>query len=133
MAAPQRPLSPFMIGPYYRPQITSVLSITHRITGVILALAALGLTAWLLAVAGGSAAFETFQAFAGSPVGQLLLIAVAAALVFHFLNGIRHLLWDVGWGFELPRVYASGYVVLGLTAVITAAIAYVGLNAGGGA
>jgi succinate dehydrogenase / fumarate reductase cytochrome b subunit len=131
MAAQQRPLSPHL--QVYRRQITSVMSILHRATGVFLAFGAFALMAWLLASAGGGDSFAAFQAFAGSPVGKITLLGFAAALVYHFLNGIRHLLWDVGWGFEIPRVYASGYVVLSLTVIITALIAFVAWNAGGAA
>jgi succinate dehydrogenase / fumarate reductase, cytochrome b subunit len=99
MATRQRPLSPFMIGPVYRPQITSVLSILHRGTGVFLAFGALVLVVWLLAAAGSETAYEMFSAWAGSPVGVLLGVGFAASLVYHFLNGIRHLLWDIGWGY----------------------------------
>jgi succinate dehydrogenase / fumarate reductase cytochrome b subunit len=131
MAAQQRPLSPHL--QVYRPQITMVMSITHRATGVFLALGAFGLMAWLLASAGDNDAYRAFLECAGSPVGKIALLAFAVSLVYHFLNGIRHLLWDVGWGFEIPQFYASGYVVLALTVILTAAIALVALNAGGAA
>jgi succinate dehydrogenase / fumarate reductase cytochrome b subunit len=131
MAAQQRPLSPHL--DVYKWQITMVMSIMHRATGVFLALGALGLTAWLLASAGDNESFTGCQAFLASPLGKLALAAFTASLVYHFLNGIRHLLWDVGWGFEIPQFYGSGYVVLSLTAVITLALVYVGLNAGGAA
>jgi succinate dehydrogenase / fumarate reductase cytochrome b subunit len=131
MAAQQRPLSPHL--QIYSRQITSVMSIMHRATGVLLALGALVLMAWLVACAGNGDSFAFFNFLAGTLVGKIALFAFVAALVYHFLNGIRHLLWDVGWGFEIPQFYASGYVVLSLTLVITVALAYVGLNAGGGA
>jgi succinate dehydrogenase / fumarate reductase cytochrome b subunit len=99
MATPNRPLSPFMIGPYYRPQITSVLSIMHRAAGVFLVLGAFVLVAWLLAAAGSRTGYERFAEWAGSPLGIALGLAFLAALVFHFLNGVRHLLWDIGWGY----------------------------------
>ena len=130
MATPKRPLSPFMIGPYYRPQLTSMLSIAHRATGVLLSLAAFVLAAWLLAVAGGSAGFDRFTALAASPVGQALLLLVLFSLVYHLLNGIRHLLWDIGWGFELPRLYATGWIVVVLSFVLTALVAWLAWNAG---
>lgn len=131
MAAPQRPLSPFMIGPYYRPQITSVLSLTHRATGVALAIGAFVLAAWLLAAAGGSESFACFADYATSLPGRIGLSILAIALVYHFLNGIRHLLWDVGWGFEIPKVYATGYALLALWVVLSGVIVYVGCTAGG--
>lgn len=131
MAAQQRPLSPHLT--IHPQRITGGMSIFHRITGVVLAFGALVLAAWLLAVAGGGESYAAFAACASSPLGKLALLVFAAALVYHLLNGIRHLLWDVGWGFEIPKVYASGYTVMALTVVITAAIAWVGLSAGGAA
>lgn len=129
MAAQQRPLSPHLT--IYSRQLTSVMSILHRATGVALAIGAFALVAWLLAVAGGSSPFAYLQYWAGSLVGKIALLAFTAALAYHFLNGIRHLLWDVGWGFEIPRAYASGYVVLALTVILTALLAWLGMNTGG--
>lgn len=131
MAAQQRPLSPHL--QVYKPQITSMLSILNRATGVVLAFAGFVLTAWLLAVASGSEAFASFNALAGSWVGAIAFVAVLGSLVFHSVNGIRHLLWDIGWGFELPKVEATGWAVVVLTVVITAALAYLGFSAGGAA
>jgi succinate dehydrogenase / fumarate reductase cytochrome b subunit len=122
MATPKRPLSPFMIGPYYRPQLTSVMSLTHRATGVALALGSLVLAAWLLAAAGSAEAYAAFAACLGSPLGKLGLFVFSASLVYHFLNGIRHLFWDAGHGYEIPKAYASGYAVLVLSVVLTAAL-----------
>jgi succinate dehydrogenase / fumarate reductase, cytochrome b subunit len=130
MATPKRPLSPFMLGPYYRPQLTSMLSILHRATGVVLALAGFVLACWLLAVAGDSAGFERFAALAASPVGQALLLAILFCLAYHLLNGIRHLAWDIGWGFEIPRVYATGWAVVGLSVALTALVAWLAWTAG---
>lgn len=133
MATRERPVSPFMIGPYYRPQLTSVLSILHRATGVFLALGAFAFAAALLAVAGGEAGFEMLQAWAGSPLGVLFLAAIAFSLAYHFFNGVRHLLWDIGWGYELPRVYATGYLVVGLSLLSTFAMLALAWRALGGA
>ena len=129
MAAQQRPLSPHLT--IYSRQLTSVMSILHRMTGVALAVGAFGLVAWLLAVAGEGQSFASFQTIANSIPGKIVLVAFVACLVYHFLNGIRHLLWDVGWGFELPRAYASGYVVIALTAILSALVIYLGMAAGG--
>ena len=131
MAAQQRPLSPHL--QIYKRQLTSVLSIVHRGTGVLLGLAAFALAAWLYSVAGGDQAFACFNDWAGSLPGKIALLAVAASLVYHLLNGVRHLLWDIGWGFQLPQVYASGWMVIGLALVATALIAWLGLTAGGAA
>lgn len=122
MATPKRPLSPFMIGPYYRPQLTSMMSFAHRATGVALAVGALVLAAWLVAAAGSAEAYAAFAACLGSPVGKLGLFAFSASLVYHFLNGIRHLFWDAGHGYEIPKAYASGYAVLALSVLLTAAL-----------
>ncbi len=129
MAAQQRPLSPHL--QIYQRQLTSVLSILHRATGIFLGLAAFALVLWLFAVAGDGEGLARFNAFAASPLGVAFLLAATASLSYHLLNGIRHLLWDVGWGFELPKVYASGWTVVALAFVLTAIVAYFGFNAGG--
>ncbi|MFY2764772.1 succinate dehydrogenase, cytochrome b556 subunit [Arenimonas sp. MALMAid1274] len=122
MATPKRPLSPFMIGPYYRPQITSMMSILHRATGVALAVGSLVLAAWLVAAAGSAEAHAAFMACLASVPGKVALFGFSACLVYHFLNGIRHLFWDAGHGYEIPKVYASGYAVLVLSVLLTAAL-----------
>ena len=120
MTHPKRPLSPRI--QVYRWQITMVMSILHRATGVALVVGAFGLAWWLLAVAAGGEAYESAAACLASPLGKLALFGFSLAMVYHLLNGIRHMFWDSGWGFELPEVYRSGYVVLGLTVVLTALI-----------
>jgi succinate dehydrogenase / fumarate reductase cytochrome b subunit len=121
-----RPLSPHL--QIYRPQITTTMSIMHRITGVILSFGAFVLAWWLLAVAQGGDAYERAAACLASPFGKLALFGFSLALVYHLLNGIRHLLWDAGWGFQIPQVYKSGYTVLALTVVFTAAIWFFALR-----
>ncbi len=118
MATQDRPLSPHL--QVYRPQITSVMSILHRATGVVLALGAFLLAAWLLAVATDSG--ERYAECLGTLPGRIALFAFSASLVYHFLNGIRHLFWDAGHGYEIPKVYASGYAVLVLAVVLTTAL-----------
>jgi succinate dehydrogenase / fumarate reductase cytochrome b subunit len=117
MASSNRPLSPHL--QVYRPQITSVLSILHRISGVILAFGSLLLIYWLAAAATSDQAFETAQSVIGSFFGRLFLFGWTIALFFHFCNGIRHLAWDIGLGFELESVTKSGWAVLGGTAILT--------------
>ncbi|MEO6102384.1 MAG: succinate dehydrogenase, cytochrome b556 subunit [Pseudoxanthomonas sp.] len=129
MAEHPRPQSPHL--QIYAWQLTSVLSILHRATGGVLAIGAFVLTAWLVAAAGSADAFEAFNALAGSLPGVVVLLAVAASLAYHLLNGIRHLLWDIGWGFELPRTYFTGWTVVALSIVLTALLAWAGLRAGG--
>ena len=117
MAAGNRPLSPHL--QVYRPQLTSMLSIAHRITGVALAVGTLLLVYWLAAAAGGPESYAAAQGFIGSFFGQLLLFGWTIALFYHLANGIRHLFWDAGYGFELPTVQRSGHAVLAATVVLT--------------
>lgn len=113
----KRPLSPHL--QVYRPQLTSILSITHRATGVALAGGALVLAWWLIALAAGPESYATVHAVLGSVLGQAVLFGFAFAGYYHLCNGIRHLFWDVGMGFELEQAYLSGYAVLGASAALT--------------
>jgi succinate dehydrogenase / fumarate reductase cytochrome b subunit len=115
----QRPLSPFMFPTWYRFQITSALSILHRLTGVALAVGSILLAWWLVAVAAGGEVFAATHAFLASHVGVLLLFLWSVAFFYHLCNGIRHLAWDAGYGFEIGTAYRSGYAVLAATAVLT--------------
>jgi succinate dehydrogenase / fumarate reductase cytochrome b subunit len=117
---PGRPLSPHL--QVYRPQLTSILSILHRITGCGLSFGFIVFVAWLAALARGPEAYASFTSCADSVVGQIILFGLTVAFFYHFCNGIRHLLWDAGWGLELPEVYKTGYIVLGATAVLTAIV-----------
>jgi succinate dehydrogenase / fumarate reductase, cytochrome b subunit len=125
----ERPLSPHL--QVYRWQITMTLSILHRATGVALALGAFGLVWWLVAVAAGGDTYQTFAGLAASIPGRIVLFAFSLCLFYHLLNGLRHLLWDIGWGLEIPRVYATGWSVLALTVVLTSVLWFFALNAGG--
>src|SRR5574337_1008820 len=109
MSNADRPLSPHLL--IYKPQLTSILSITHRITGCGLVAGAVLVTVWLLAALSGTAAFALVQQFRESMIGQLMLFCWLFAFVYHFLNGIRHLKWDAGYGLSLQSVYRSGTVV----------------------
>ena len=106
-----RPLSPHL--QIYRPQITSVLSITHRATGIALSVGTLLLVWWLLAAANGPEAFSHVSAFVKSWFGILLLLGWTWSLFYHLLAGIRHLVWDAGYAFELPQVELGGWIVVG--------------------
>ena len=110
MTTEDRPLSPHL--QIYKPQLTSVLSILHRMTGIALAVGLLMLAWWVIAAASGPPAFAVVQDFNASWVGRLLLFGWSFALFYHLCNGIRHLFWDAGYGFELPNVYASGRIVV---------------------
>lgn len=128
MAQRERPLSPHL--QVYRWQITMTLSILHRITGCALAVGALGLAWWLLAVAAGGGYYANFAACLASPFGKFVLFGFTASLVYHLLGGIRFLFWDAGRGFDIPTVYKSGYTVVVLTVVVTAAIWFFALRGG---
>ncbi len=118
MASHSRPLSPHI--QVYKPQITSLLSITHRVSGIALSIGSVLLVWQLLAAAAGPEPFASIQSFLGSWLGLLLLVAWSAALYFHLFNGVRHLAWDLGYGFDLPSAYRTGNWVLLASAVLTA-------------
>jgi succinate dehydrogenase / fumarate reductase cytochrome b subunit len=115
----ERPLSPFMFPTWYRFQITSVLSILHRLTGIALAVGSILLAWWLVAIAAGGDVFAATHAFLVSPIGLLLLFGWSVAFFYHLCSGIRHLVWDAGYGFEIRSAYRSGYAVLAATVVLT--------------
>ena len=110
MAQTERPLSPHL--QVYRPQITSMLSILHRLTGVVLGGGTLLLAWWLTAAAVGPEAYAEVAWFISSWLGRLVLLGFTFCLFYHLCNGIRHLGWDIGWGFELPVLRATGWLVL---------------------
>jgi succinate dehydrogenase / fumarate reductase cytochrome b subunit len=129
MTTRNRPVSPHL--QVYKPQITSILSITHRITGVALCGGAVILTYWLMAATYGPDAFATAQSLLGSWFGMLVLLGVVFSLWYHLANGIRHLAWDAGWGFELDQVTKSGIAVIGAAVVLTVATFALAFTAGG--
>lgn len=117
MASSTRPVSPHL--QIYKPQLTSVLSILHRATGIFLAVGLLPLAYWLVSLAGGPERYEHARGILSSVVGQLLLFAWTLAFFYHLCNGIRHLFWDAGLGFDLDTAYATGKAVLGAAGVLT--------------
>jgi succinate dehydrogenase / fumarate reductase cytochrome b subunit len=117
----QRPLSPFLV---YRWAYTMTLSILHRISGVALTLALVVLVGWLLSVSLGASAYAAvLPALSAWPVRVLMALA-AVALIYHFCNGLRHLAWDMGWGFERSAARASGAVVVIVTLIASAICIY---------
>ncbi len=114
-----RPQSPNI--QIYRPQLTSVLSIANRISGVVLSLAAVGLVAWLVAAASGPKAYAAVQIVLASPVGQIVLFGTTFAFFLHLCGGARHLTWDAGYGFDLGTIYASGWAVVIASVLLTLA------------
>lgn len=121
----RRPLSPHL--QVYRPQVTSVLSIMHRFTGIALSVGTLLLVAWLVAAAKSPDAYAAVAGFIGSWLGVVLLFGWTAALVYHLLNGIRHLAWDAGYGFELQEVHRTGWTVVIASAALTVLLWIIGL------
>ena len=118
--ARQRPLSPHL--QVYRPQLTSMMSITHRATGVALTTGTFVLAAWLVTLAVGGETYALAAMVVAHPLGQFVLFGYSAALIYHSLNGVRHLSWDLGWGLTIPEVYRSGHLVLFLTFLLTACL-----------
>lgn len=112
-----RPLSPNI--QIYRPQLTSVLSIANRITGVVLSAYAVALVVWLLAVAAGPDSYTVAHAFIRSWLGQILLFGCTFCFFLHSCGGIRHLAWDAGYGFSLRAIYVSGWAVVVVSIVLT--------------
>ncbi|TAN64302.1 MAG: succinate dehydrogenase, cytochrome b556 subunit [Magnetospirillum sp.] len=117
MTTRNRPLSPHL--QIYKMPFTAILSITHRATGVALAAGTVVLAYWLASAAYGPVAYGHAQAVLGSMLGKLVLFGWTAALFYHLCNGIRHLFWDVGRGYEIAEAYKSGRIVVATSAVLT--------------
>lgn len=117
MVTNNRPLSPHL--QIYRPQLTSVLSISHRIAGVVLSAGLIMIVMWLLALAAGPESYDRVSALIFGWPGLLILLLWMQAMFYHLLNGVRHLLWDAGWMLDLDKAYASGWTVLAVSAVLT--------------
>jgi succinate dehydrogenase / fumarate reductase cytochrome b subunit len=115
----ERPLSPFMFPVWYRFQITSALSILHRLTGIALVVGSILLVWWLIAVAAGGQLFAATHAFIASPIGVLLLFLWSVAFFYHLCSGIRHLAWDAGYGFEIRDADRNGYALIVATVLLT--------------
>ena len=113
----ERPLSPHL--QVYRPQLTSMLSILHRGTGVFLALGTPLLVFWLMTLAAGPEAYASLQHCFTNWFVRLVLFGWTFALFYHLCNGIRHLFWDIGKGFELDNLYKSGWAVVITASVLT--------------
>ncbi len=114
----RRPLSPHL-QVYDMLQLTSALSIAGRITGAAWAVGLVLLVWWLVAAASGPSAFAQVQWFMSSWLGLLGLFGMTAAAWYHTLNGVRHLAWDAGYGYDIPSTYRTGRIVLVGTVVMT--------------
>jgi len=113
-----RPLSPHLS--IYRWPISMTLSILHRMTGVALSVGLIAFVLWLASIAIGAGAYEVIAGFMETIIGRLLLLGWSFAFFFHLANGIRHLFWDVGIGFEMRQANASAWLVLLATVLMTA-------------
>ena len=122
MSKTNRPLSPHL--QVYKPQLTSVLSIMHRMTGAALVVGSFVLIAWVLALALGAETYGLFVNFIRSWFGNVLLMGWAFCFYYHLANGLRHLYWDLGRGYDLPTTYRTGWIVLGASLCTTAATFY---------
>lgn len=117
MTTDTRPLSPHL--QVYRLPMTAKMSITHRVTGVILMGGLIVLAAFLCAAAAGEPSYNLAVSLAASPFGQIVLIGWSAAFFYHLCNGIRHLIWDMGFLFKLKNAFMSGWIVLIAAAFLT--------------
>ncbi len=105
-----RPLSPHL--EIYRWQIGNTLSILHRLTGIALALGIVALSYWLISLADGDAAYGSATRVLWSPLGILFLVGWTFSFLYHLLNGVRHLFWDAGYGFERNQRHVSGWIAV---------------------
>ncbi len=117
---PERPLSPHL--QIYRWSVTMFSSVFHRATGIALGAGTLLVAWWLIAAAMGPAAYDDFTAVAGHWFGRLVLLGFTVTFLFHLLNGIRHIFWDSGLGFEKPTARFTGWLVVALTGLLTLAV-----------
>ena len=124
-----RPLSPNV--QIYRPQLTSVLSILNRITGILLSACAVVLVVWLVAAAWGPQTYAPVQAAIASWIGRIVLFGATFAFFLHLCGGIRHLVWDTVYGFELRSIYISGWSVVAASVVLTVAAWVASASMGG--
>lgn len=120
MSTNNRPLSPHL--DVYRLPLTALVSVVHRGTGAALSVGTLVLVWWLIALANGEASFLTAQAFLGSIFGRLLLLGWTFALFFHLANGVRHLIWDAGYGFEKEQAAKSSIIVIAVAVILTVSV-----------
>lgn len=124
-----RPLSPHL--QIYRWPSTMATSIIHRATGMILTAAMAGLAWWLMALATGPDAYAGFTGFVATPLGQFLIFVSIWALSYHLLNGIRHLAWDIGYGFQPHTANLVSVLIVAGSVVLAVIVYFIGLNAMG--
>ena len=113
----ERPLSPHL--QIYKPQLTSVLSITHRFTGVILSMFSILIPFSLLFISFGADYYQLFLLILDHIIIKIILFGTLFSLAFHLSNGIRHLFWDMGLGLSIKDSYLSGYLVILVSLTLT--------------
>ena len=118
----KKPLSPHL--QIYKPQITSILSISHRISGIFLSLGLMFAFAFIVLIALGENYYKIWLYFSNSKLGELILLGWLVSIVFHMLNGLRHLSWDYGIGLSINTVKWTGIIVCILTFIITIIIGF---------
>ena len=119
-AARERPLSPFVS--VWRWHITMAASIAHRVTGVALYVAALIAAAWAISLASGPDAYAAFKAVMASPIGLVVMFGLTVSFFYHLANGVRHLVWDMGRGFDIKTANASAVLVIAFALAASIAI-----------
>ena len=117
----ERPVSPHWV---YRWEITMWLSSLHRITGLLLSLGAVALAVWLIALASGAESFSAVSQVYGAAWFKLLLVGWTFCFFYHLANGVRHLAWDAGYGFDPHRIRATGWTVVVVAFAATAAFSF---------
>jgi len=117
----ERPMSPFLV---YRWAYTMTLSILHRVTGVALAVSLIGLVGWLVSASLGTQSYESVLPVVSSPLFKAVAALASVALIYHFCNGLRHLAWDIGLGFERAQARRSATLVIAATVIIGALCIY---------
>ncbi len=105
-----RPLSPHL--QVYKPQLTSILSILHRGTGIVLSIGSIFLVSWILVLTLGESAYQIYSQLVNNWFGKLVIFGFTFGLFYHLSNGIRHLFWDAGYGYDLKDAYVSGFAVI---------------------
>ena len=124
MSNPNRPLSPHL--QVYKPQLTSMLSIAHRLTGMVLAAGVVVFTVWLYLVTTDAVVADRLATFFAGGLGAVIMFAWLFTFHYHLCNGIRHLFWDAGKGYDIPTVYKTGVMVIVASLLLTAGVIYWG-------
>lgn len=106
----------------WRFHVTMLTSILHRITGVGLYLGGLIAAGWAISLASGPEAYETFKALLGSPLGKVVMLGMTLSAFYHLAAGVRHLVWDLGYGLDKDSANASSYAIFGFTVAATVAV-----------